>query len=505
MLLFLFFVGRGSVRAVVPTGYVDSAGGGYISGWAYDPDEPLKSINLHIYREESDGRKVFLGAVGTTIARADVNRSRNISGNHGFKYTIPETYLSGRQIFHVYGIDSQGGVNAELIRSPISVTNGGGTPGPTTTPIPGREKIIRVPDNINDLEIKAPIPGKNVTECGRSDGSTYGWNISQWNNEQSLCKSSVTTSTSCPGADIVKSTLTSRFCYWNSNKKVQMAVNTQQMSYEGCWVHKSEAAASNPGGYSVYLSADLKKDPEWWTSPYYSVGKLKGLRLSTNYQTNSFSYGSCPEGVSDPKVGRDPVAFAYLNIIASEVDPVVRKGLKTIFYQTVLYDNRVAWQRGERSYFNCGLESSASGSGFVVVGNPINKYGQSMGMPGGGEKNYSWDILADLKASMLKCKSDTNLDNLRISGIFMGNELYNTTVMANTFTDPKMILTLKDGVTVPVSGGDADGNGKVDLGDFVAWSKEYKGQLTTKTADFNKDGKVDLSDFVIWQKGYKGA
>jgi len=52
------------------------------------------------------------------------------------------------------------------------------------------------------------------------------------------------------------------------------------------------------------------------------------------------------------------------------------------------------------------------------------------------------------------------------------------------------------------SQGDADCNGKIDLKDFEIWRKEFTGELTTKTADFNKDTKISLADFEIWRSSY---
>ena len=52
------------------------------------------------------------------------------------------------------------------------------------------------------------------------------------------------------------------------------------------------------------------------------------------------------------------------------------------------------------------------------------------------------------------------------------------------------------------SQGDADCNGKIDLKDFEIWRKEFTGELTTKTADFNNDTKVSLADFEVWRSSY---
>ncbi len=53
--------------------------------------------------------------------------------------------------------------------------------------------------------------------------------------------------------------------------------------------------------------------------------------------------------------------------------------------------------------------------------------------------------------------------------------------------------------------GDANGDGKVDGIDFVAWLSHYN-QTTSNGAswgDFNRDGKVDGIDFVVWLNNYR--
>ena len=50
--------------------------------------------------------------------------------------------------------------------------------------------------------------------------------------------------------------------------------------------------------------------------------------------------------------------------------------------------------------------------------------------------------------------------------------------------------------------GDADCKDGINLVDFEIWRKEFTGELTTKTADFNKDTKISLADFEIWRSSY---
>ena len=54
--------------------------------------------------------------------------------------------------------------------------------------------------------------------------------------------------------------------------------------------------------------------------------------------------------------------------------------------------------------------------------------------------------------------------------------------------------------------GDANGDGRVDLIDYVIWLNHY-GQNTQNgptDGDFNSDGRVDLIDYVIWFNNYTG-
>lgn len=53
--------------------------------------------------------------------------------------------------------------------------------------------------------------------------------------------------------------------------------------------------------------------------------------------------------------------------------------------------------------------------------------------------------------------------------------------------------------SVPKKLGDANGDGKVDTGDFLAWMVEFLGQKKTKSSDFNHDNKVDLFDLETWR------
>ena len=71
-----------------------------------------------------------------------------------------------------------------------------------------------------------------------------------------------------------------------------------------------------------------------------------------------------------------------------------------------------------------------------------------------------------------------------------------------SMTGPTLEPTIKPTDIVVL--GDANGDAKVNLADFVVWKKEYLKLVNTKTADFSKNGTVGLEDFVTWKKGYLG-
>ncbi|MGH3116637.1 MAG: M23 family metallopeptidase [Gaiellales bacterium] len=104
-----------------PVGFTDEGSVGRVRGWAYDPNEPTRSINVHVY---IDGVGYDLGP--TAVPRADVNAAHDITGNHGFDWTPPGQWSDGNpHTIEVYAVDSTGGTNTRL-----SVTSASGTNAP---------------------------------------------------------------------------------------------------------------------------------------------------------------------------------------------------------------------------------------------------------------------------------------------------------------------------------------------------------------------------------------
>jgi len=330
------------------------------------------------------------------------------------------------------------------------------------------------------FNILNPVPGKSETECTiGTPNPKSDWNIAQWKNEKSLCTGANDAITNCPGASLIKANETSRICFWDNNK-IQIALNTQNMTNKGCSPNTTGTNAQNPGGYSIHLTNDLiKSDTNYWQEPLYKLSNLSKINLSTNFKTDYFQSTQCSDS------SKLPVATAYFNVIVNEINPTTKLSTNTIFYQTVLYDNRLDWQENKTDYFNCSLPSSTNPNGFVVISDPIGKYGYTMPKAGENDKNFMWDVLPKVKDNIQKCLGNKDLNNFYISNVFFGNELENTTVMTNTFTNPTVKL-----VPSTIIIGDFNNDNTVNLLDFTFWKIKYLA------------GQMTLLDFGVWKTAY---
>ena len=108
-----------------PIGSVDGAQGGersiHVSGWAYDPDDPSQSIEVHVYVGGIPGS----GAPGYAI-KADKRRDDVYSANgaglySGFDETISVS-VTGTKKLYFYGINIGGGTNPEIGTATVTIT-----------------------------------------------------------------------------------------------------------------------------------------------------------------------------------------------------------------------------------------------------------------------------------------------------------------------------------------------------------------------------------------------
>ncbi|MDO8729049.1 MAG: fibronectin type III domain-containing protein [bacterium] len=111
-----------------PLGWIDLVdGSGNVIGWALDPDDPSKSIRVDFYVYPSaTGQWTFAGYVATAnIPRPDVNNATGYFGNHGFSFSISNSFRDGKaNAINAYGIETSGtaGPNPLLLGSPKEFT-----------------------------------------------------------------------------------------------------------------------------------------------------------------------------------------------------------------------------------------------------------------------------------------------------------------------------------------------------------------------------------------------
>lgn len=55
---------------------------------------------------------------------------------------------------------------------------------------------------------------------------------------------------------------------------------------------------------------------------------------------------------------------------------------------------------------------------------------------------------------------------------------------------------------LPITSGDANCDGLVNLLDFEIFRKEFAGESSSIDADFSGDGIVTLADFEIWRQAF---
>jgi len=122
---FIGYVHFGSVNQD-PRGDLDFADGGNgtvtVRGWAFDPDAPSQSIDVHIYIGGSAGQSTAEGhAIKADQSSPDVNSTYGITGKHRFSATL-KTSKVGTVKVYAYAINNVSGNNPEIWDSGRTVT-----------------------------------------------------------------------------------------------------------------------------------------------------------------------------------------------------------------------------------------------------------------------------------------------------------------------------------------------------------------------------------------------
>ena len=125
MLLLAIITTASAWAGNIPRHCLDYCKGGvnniFVTGWAFDPDVPAASIEIHVYvfKDAACTNKYTAVSIGAAdVSRPDVNAAYNITGNHGFQTFIPIDDV-GTYYVRVYALDGSGDSNP-LMNNPYT-------------------------------------------------------------------------------------------------------------------------------------------------------------------------------------------------------------------------------------------------------------------------------------------------------------------------------------------------------------------------------------------------
>ncbi len=84
---------------------VGITGGIKVTGWAFDPDEPTKMIDVHFYAKDAAGNLTAIGATTANKYRADVDNAWHCGAYHGYEDTL-YTNISGTYTIQAAALDT---------------------------------------------------------------------------------------------------------------------------------------------------------------------------------------------------------------------------------------------------------------------------------------------------------------------------------------------------------------------------------------------------------------
>lgn len=190
-----------------PDGRLDVAQGGLgtvtLKGWAYDPNDPSKTVAVDMYIGGNPGdANAEKHRVLADQPREDVNSARGIEGDHGFDVTIPVA-KSGNQTINMYVLGLTSGNNKLVASKDVSIAQD------TEKPVISDVKVIsvsksgytiscKVTDNVHVDRVQFPTwtsyngqddlaPNWQTNEAvrGSQNGNTWTFRVkaSEHNNE----------------------------------------------------------------------------------------------------------------------------------------------------------------------------------------------------------------------------------------------------------------------------------------------------------------------------------
>lgn len=125
-----------------PKGSFDSADCANIRGWAQDPDDPTKPLDVHLYFDGEPGSGAKAISVKANLSRPDLCTPLG-SCEHAFDVPVPAEYRDSKpHTISAYAIDLTGGTNPKLGGSPRTITCDPAPPEPADTGAPPEDSGV---------------------------------------------------------------------------------------------------------------------------------------------------------------------------------------------------------------------------------------------------------------------------------------------------------------------------------------------------------------------------
>ena len=113
-------IGSDSVPVAAYDGLIQTAGGIYVHGWAFDPDTIAETVKIQVY---VNGEYVM--SQKANGSRPDVHAAHGCGENHGFTFVIPTT-RAGKYSVHLYAVNTTAGAaNLDMGSREITITHTG--------------------------------------------------------------------------------------------------------------------------------------------------------------------------------------------------------------------------------------------------------------------------------------------------------------------------------------------------------------------------------------------
>lgn len=136
-------IGRGTVTVVEPNNnqkpLMDfgrcngEAGKINVRGWAFDPDDPERTLSVLFYAQNDQGELIPLGGLTADQLRSDVDKVHHCGTRHGFEGYVGCKGLVGTYVVHAVALDAQAGGDNATWMNKSNVTIAGETTKPTVS------------------------------------------------------------------------------------------------------------------------------------------------------------------------------------------------------------------------------------------------------------------------------------------------------------------------------------------------------------------------------------